>query len=266
MKLAICSDLHLNFLNNDARVNFLKSINTFDCDGLLIAGDIAEGHLLEETFEEMSLLVKKPIYYINGNHDYYCSSFDEIKILSREITDKYDNIFWLEGTKPIINNGVAICGCDGWYDAGYGNFLTTGFQLCDFDLIKDFKLKSKEELLGMFVAFADVAVEYIHTVLDRALYENKIVVFTTHVPPYRELAKHVGNPTDFGALPFFVSKSIGEALDKIASRHMSKRLIVVCGHTHSYAYIREGNIAGMCCNAKYCKPVINFIMEPGKNI
>lgn len=53
MKLAWLTDIHLNFLDNDARRKFYDEILITPFDALLISGDIAEAHCLIDLLCEM---------------------------------------------------------------------------------------------------------------------------------------------------------------------------------------------------------------------
>ena len=54
MKLAWLTDIHLNFLDNNARQIFYQEIVNTQCDGVLISGDIAEAPSLISILEEMA--------------------------------------------------------------------------------------------------------------------------------------------------------------------------------------------------------------------
>lgn len=70
-KLVWLTDIHLNFLNKKERELFYNEILTKNCDAVLISGDIAEATCLIEVLNEMADQLKKLIYFILGNHDYY---------------------------------------------------------------------------------------------------------------------------------------------------------------------------------------------------
>ena len=47
MKLAWLTDIHLNFIDDDARQEFYQEIVNSGCDDVLISGDIAEAPCLK---------------------------------------------------------------------------------------------------------------------------------------------------------------------------------------------------------------------------
>lgn len=75
MKIAIISDLHLEFYDTFFRYNLSEMINDTEKDHLFIAGDI---HSNREAREDFLSSIKGPISYVMGNHDYYFDSwFDD---------------------------------------------------------------------------------------------------------------------------------------------------------------------------------------------
>ncbi len=99
MKIAFCSDIHLNFLSSSVCVAFAMKLNESDADAIIITGDIAEAPSLPIVMEELQKNINKPIYYIHGNHDFYRGSFDSTYNASRMLTQKFDNLF---GCKRLV--------------------------------------------------------------------------------------------------------------------------------------------------------------------
>ena len=63
MKLAWLTDIHLNFLEVEARQKYYEDILATECDAILISGDIAEAPSLIDLLNEMEGHIKKPIYF-----------------------------------------------------------------------------------------------------------------------------------------------------------------------------------------------------------
>lgn len=55
MQCAWLTDIHLNFLESEARQEFYQEIINTQCDGVLISGDIAEAINVEAILIEMHL-------------------------------------------------------------------------------------------------------------------------------------------------------------------------------------------------------------------
>ena len=73
MKLAWLTDIHLNFLQSPQRRQFLEKVKEA-ADAVAISGDIGEGTDVAQYLLEMADVVKKPIYFVLGNHDFYRDS------------------------------------------------------------------------------------------------------------------------------------------------------------------------------------------------
>jgi len=261
MKLGFCSDLHLDSVSEYGTKLFHAYLNNHESDVIVIAGDIAEAPVLEKKLGDLSLAIDKPIYYVNGNHDYYYSSVDEVCNLSNDITNKYDNIFWLQGSGVIgLTENTAICGHDGFYDCEYGLF-DTDFGLWDFVLISDLKNLSRNGIKKKSKKLALDCAEHIRNIIPQAANEYKNIIFVTHVPPFIELSKYNGKTSEPQALPFFCSKLAGDALAEMAEFFPKNNITVLCGHTHDKAEYKNGNIHGICASAKYGKPGIYSTME-----
>jgi Icc-related predicted phosphoesterase len=262
MRLAFCSDLHLNFLSRDFIVNFAKTLNLSNSDAIVITGDIAEGDSLQTTLEILALYINKPIYYIHGNHDFYNCYIQQVRDVSQELTEKHDELFWLQCKGPIkLTDDVCLIGNDGFYDGRLGRY-TGGrytFDLLDFSAIKDFSRFSRNELYYMFNRLADESALMIENSLEEGFKNYKHVILATHCPPIEELAKYKGNPTEEYALPFFCSKAIGDVIKKVAAKHLDKEITILCGHTHDAASHQEKNISGYCAKAHYSYPEIYTI-------
>ncbi len=79
MKLTWITDVHLNFLEKDERVDFYHTLIATDSNGVVISGDIADATSIELILKEMASTIQKPIYFVLGNHDYYRGSINDLR-------------------------------------------------------------------------------------------------------------------------------------------------------------------------------------------
>ena len=102
MKCLWATDLHLNFISSDEFMVFIDKFMEKPSDAMIITGDISEGNSFHEYLALMAEAYKKPIYYVLGNHDYYKSSFAEVKeqVKLLDLSAKYKNLFYMD------NNGI----------------------------------------------------------------------------------------------------------------------------------------------------------------
>src|SRR5688572_22159487 len=73
MHLAWLTDIHLNFLEDDARRDFAAAVAATGADGVVVTGDIAEAESLVPMLEELAEVVARPVWFVLGNHDFYGS-------------------------------------------------------------------------------------------------------------------------------------------------------------------------------------------------
>lgn len=141
MKVAYCSDLHLEFRE--------LQVDIVDADVLVLAGDIMLiKYLIDDVkYNERSYLIDfidkvtqnyKDVLWIMGNHEYYSGALEDINIL-REALASYSNLHILENESIIIDN-VKFVGGTMWTDLNNYDPITA-FQahrlLNDFNQISD---------------------------------------------------------------------------------------------------------------------------------
>jgi len=260
MKLAFSTDWHLNFLHYRKVIMFLESLNDIDVDGIVVSGDIAEGDSLESWLVTINDVVNKPVYFVHGNHDFYRSSYNELRSTTGSVVSNLPNVHWLESKTIQLSSKTSLFGCDGWYDGNNGNY-NSGVQLLDFDLVHDLKYKNSKEIKKVIEYFANVGADHIRAELPRIFSDKDFAIFVTHAPPFKELSYYMSIPTSGSFLPFFSSKIIGDALIEVAREYPKKELLVLCGHTHDPAEFKFENITGVCGGARYGEPSIFSIID-----
>ncbi len=125
----------------------------------------------------------------------------------------------------------------------------------DYRLIAEFARMSKEDRWPLLIAEAEAAAAHIRRVLPPALERFPHVVLVTHVPPFRDACWHQGAISDDEWLPHFTSKAMGDALLAIMRDHPTRRLTVLCGHTHGRGEARPAeNMLVLTGGAEYGSP------------
>jgi predicted phosphodiesterase len=113
MKIALCSDLHLEFADIDLK-------NTDNADVLILSGDICvarelpfvdsdRGERFRQFFKRCSLEFPHVIY-VMGNHEHYHGDYQASANLIRAEISKYDNFYFLDKESKEINDVVFIGG------------------------------------------------------------------------------------------------------------------------------------------------------------
>jgi predicted MPP superfamily phosphohydrolase len=266
MKLAWLTDIHLNFLKVEARQNFYADILATSCDALLISGDIAEAPSLTDILNEMAEQIKKPIYFIVGNHDYYRGTVNDVRKALTTLKTANANLFWLptSGLQQLPHNTILL-GQDGWADGRLGDYQNSTVSLNDSRMIADLfqeNMLGRQQLLQKMQELADIDASALKQDLAQAIIQKpqKIIVLT-HVTPIKEASKHMRQVSDDNYLPYFSSKAIGDVLMPFAIDNPSIDFLVLCGHTHSDAeYQPSQNLCVKAGKAEYYKPIVQEII------
>lgn len=262
MKFAWLTDVHLNFLYPEERKMFYQKDLKGKCDGVLITGDIAEAPSLIKILNEMADEFKSPIYFVLGNHDYYRGKIDEVHTAISALVKANKQLFWLpaSGIQKLTNDTVLL-GQDGWADGRFGDYENSQVSLNDSRLIADLfqsKILGKAQLLEKMQQLADIDAAQLEIDLICAIKENpKRIIVLTHVPPFKEACKHMGQISDENWLPYFSSKIMGDVLKEIAEKYPSIEFLVLCGHTHSAADYRVlDNLTVRAGDVEYSQPKV----------
>lgn len=215
LKLQICSDLHIEY-KNDEIPNPLDYI-TPCADILVLAGDIGSFYKIEQLkgFLEKLCPLFKNVIYVPGNQEYYMiQNYKPISmnyLLTRmyEIEQNIKNLYILNQTSVIIND-ICILGCTLWSDL---KIKLPKFIVRIHGMNNDiYSKKFKSDL------------NYIYKMIDYCEQKNlKLVVITHYCPTFKVL-----NGTNYKK-------------DKYSSLYMSdldnlldKKNIDtwICGHIH----------------------------------
>jgi len=158
MKIALCSDLHLEFEDIDLK-------NTGGAEVLILSGDIMIAQDLHSHSEEKVLtagmndslsrrqetakrfrdFLKRVsfefphVVYVAGNHEFYHGKWNESITHLREECDKFPNVYFLERDIKVINE-VSFIGATLWTDCNKGDPLTLnalGDMMNDYRVIRN---------------------------------------------------------------------------------------------------------------------------------
>jgi len=133
MKVFVASDLHCEFYKQS---NFIDSLPNDDRDAIVVAGDLCSSHYLCDNLDKLCKKYKKVIY-VNGNHDFYHSSYDKVMKEIHACESRNSNLYFLNNNSVDID-GVNFIGCTLWFEPLADNIYYE-LLLNDFNCIKDFK-------------------------------------------------------------------------------------------------------------------------------
>ncbi len=266
MKLIWLTDIHLNFLEKETRLNFYQDIIKTNSDAVLITGDIAEAPSVGAILREMGNSVKKPIYFVLGNHDYYRSEVDVVKKEMEQLTRDEALLNWLPHTgHQVLDKDIILVGQDGWADGRLGDYHNSCAVLNDSRMITDLfqaKLLGKNKLLEKMQQLADGDALQLKDQLEQAIESQpKKIIILTHVPPFKETCLYEGKISNDDYLPYFTSKVVGDILMQFAGENPGILFLTFCGHTHCEAiYNPLDNLIVKTGRAEYCQPEIHELI------
>lgn len=198
MKYQILSDLHLEFFEENEAFIFLgRVLCPQKADGLIIAGDLCSYNKISKYLEYIcDVFLKKFVFYIPGNHEYYHSSFDEVAYVRNSLRGE------LFGPKSKL-----ICSTL-WFPYNTATHLQEK-RLNDFNFIKDFRKRVYD--------INETSVKFLSETID-----NNSIVVTHHAPSFKSVHKKYKNdPLNV----FFVCDMEKIILEK-------KPKLWIHGHTH----------------------------------
>jgi len=259
MRLAWLSDLHLNFVASPAP--FLDTLAALDADALVITGDTGNSQTVAGFLKAMADSAARPIYFVLGNHDFYGSSFQNVRLRITEAIRSDPRLAWLTplAVTPLTHD-TALVGHDGWADGRLGRRDRSRLELTDFYVITTFIGMTPHERFAYLAQLGDAAAAHFRAVLPDAMRQYRHVIVATHVPPFREACWHNGNISDDDGLPYFACQAAGEAIRHVAAQFPQSRLTILCGHTHSPCDVQiTPTIRVLAAHAVYGEPTVQHV-------
>lgn len=233
-RLVWSTDLHLDAADREKYRQFVILLSNQKPDIVLIGGDICNGITSLTYLMGLSSLIKKPFYFVLGNHDFYHGSISHIREQAKRVSHSNHNLYYLSDCGVIeLSKSTALIGHDGWSDARAGDFLTSDVILNDYVLIEELKRLNQEERRLKLNELGTEAAEYLQKQLKVALEKYERVILLTHVPPFEKACVYEGVQSDANWSPHFVCKAAGVAIAELMKNYPEKHLLVLCGHSHS---------------------------------
>jgi Icc protein len=234
MKLAWVTDIHLNFIDERRAGSFCEALAGTGVGAILIGGDIAESHDLVFWLRFLEGRLRRPIYFVLGNHDYYGASVKEVRRRMEELSRSSEWLRWLPAEQPVrLTEEWALAGVDGWGDARYGDHDRSPIEPADFSEIRDLIGLDKASLGKRLRELGDGEAARVRESVPGALERFRNILFLTHVPPFIESCWYEGRTADDDWAPYFTCKAVGEALAELMRGRAERRMTVLCGHTHN---------------------------------
>lgn len=264
---AWATDIHLDFLRGDQQriVAFAERLVEKNPTGVLLTGDISVAQQLVYHLSAIERVVQRPIYFVLGNHDYYGSGVEEIRKSMHQLSNISPFLKYLPTLAyQALTPATAVVGHDGWYDALYGDWQGSSFQMTDWSSIHDFRQVNgnKATIVTLARKLAHEGVLHVHNGIKQAVRYHKHVIVLTHFPPFRESHVHQGRVGDDHAQPWFTSKMMGDMLLDASRAYPNVDFTVLSGHTHGkWDGKITNNLAVHVGGAEYTKPASQGLVE-----
>lgn len=262
-RVAWLTDVHLNFLDNEAIARFLEELGQLDADALLVSGDVGEAHSVCDYLRQIDDAFGRPIYFVLGNHDFYRGSIRAVRRNVFELAQQRATLNYLSTAEAFeLADDVGLVGHDGWADGRLGNYDRSLIMMNDYLLIEELAPLSKRARLTKLHELGDEAADHIRRVLPAALERWTRVYLVTHVPPLREACWYKGEPSDDEWAPHFTCQAMGRAILDLMAQHPGNELTVLCGHTHSSGQCQPlPNVTILTGGAEYGQPEVQRVFE-----
>jgi predicted MPP superfamily phosphohydrolase len=256
------TDIHLDYLFPKERRQFLQSLGTIRPEIVLMGGDISRADHLEDDLRAIRKATNAPVYFVQGNHDFFGSSFASVNDCIGRLVKESISLHWLEHTSHInLAKDVALVGHGCWGDAGTGSFWNSELSrdMPDFREIADFKNINRHNRLLLLKQLGAEAARHLELSCHAAAYRHRNVLVLTHVPPFPETSLHGGKINEAG-LPFFCCLAAGKVLREVAKTFDQVQFTVLSGHSHQDARVQVlPNLEAIVQGAQYHKPASRIL-------
>lgn len=262
MRLAWATDIHLNFLSPAGIDHFCALVAAEEPDAVLLTGDISEAPELRTHLLHLAHHLRRPIYFVLGNHDFYRGSIAQVRTAAAALTSGSEWLHWLPECGVVaLSEKTALVGVGGWGDGGLGDARNSPVRLNDARLIHELAPFNHHDSLPLLARLGLEAATSLQPYLADALSRFQHVVVATHVPPWRAACWHEGEPSNDDWLPFFACKAVGDMVSDAFTASGSHGT-VLCGHTHSSGVSQIlPNLEVRTGAAEYGRPGVAGLLE-----
>lgn len=187
MRIALASDLHLNFA--DLPEAFFSNID--DADILVLAGDIVESckiHRFEHVFQRLTQEYNK-VFMVSGNHEFYNNGYQRSRREMQEMAAKFSNLWFMDDSAQILSDDIVLVGGTLWTDYNKGDpqtkHIATNY-LNDFKCIRVESKGYRKMNPNDCYSWHTRTKQYICSVA-REHRDKKVIVVTHHAPSYQSI-------------------------------------------------------------------------------
>ena len=92
--IAWMTDIHLNFLQRPDILKFCRQVAQRNPDAVLLGGDIGDARTITNHLGIFQDILKCPIYFILGNHDFYHGSVVQVREQMKRLSSGSQALHW----------------------------------------------------------------------------------------------------------------------------------------------------------------------------
>lgn len=233
--LAVATDIHLDHVEDPSRlIEFFAHTASLRKKGLtcLVTGDLTNYHSM---LLHLPMLEQAGIKFVLGNHDIWGANFEQARARAKQLapTGYLPAIPFIK-----IKDETYLVGVDGYFDMRLGRLDLKRFETWDLTHNASVAYSSVAEISLSEAAcrkYCRMDAELLIAKVEALPEDAQTVVIATHVPPFPEVSKYRGKPSEPHALPFYVNATLGETLLDLAARYPAKDFVCLSGHTHEHA-------------------------------
>lgn len=241
MKILLLSDMHFGISQRTHGIwerYWDLHLASEDWDAVILAGDIGTSRLdhWETAIRFVSSRAKgKPVYHVRGNHDLWDKGTRNLHHLFKQQQDvaKDTGVHLLQDDGPAVQDGVLLCGWDGWY-ANPPQRHTNDFMWISSNMVDGW---------GTDAWLNRRAADGVDACIDQVFLHKGPKIVVTHMPCL----------PGFGDPKFNASPHYGEALLGIAD-------FLVWGHSHRQTDIVIQGTRILNCGSDYDNPAHLFFL------
>ena len=104
------TDPHLEFCSHRTRNGLYQSINQAAGEIVVITGDLSAGAHRLAQYSELAEHVRKPIYFVLGNHDRYGTTFANAEAVVARVTAQFPHMVRLNGSQVVPLESISRTG------------------------------------------------------------------------------------------------------------------------------------------------------------
>ena len=121
-QIAWLTDLHLEFLQLDELHTFVGQLIHSMPDIVLVGGDTGTAVDFASFFQFLEMRLKRPIYFVLGNHDYYHGSISQVRETAEKLSRSSQWLHWLPIKRVVpLSETTGLIGHGSWADGRLGN-------------------------------------------------------------------------------------------------------------------------------------------------